>query len=52
MVLLVISVVLSVVPLNFSSDELGTKLPLLSGTILAVIIGEVIASRAVKTQKG
>lgn len=52
MVLLVISVVLSVVPLNFSSDELGTKLPLLLGTILAVIIGEVIASRAVKTQKG
>lgn len=52
MVLLAISVVLSVVPLNFSSDELGTKLPLLLGTILAVIIGEVIASRAVKTQKG
>lgn len=52
MVLLCISVVLSVIPLNLSSDELGTKLPLLLGTVLAVIIGEVIAARAEKTQKG
>jgi len=48
MALLIISVILSVIPLNSSSDELSSKLPLLIGTAVAVIIGEIIAARSGK----
>lgn len=48
MVLLIISVVLSVIPLNTSDEELSAKLPLLIGTAAAVAVGEIIAARATR----
>jgi len=48
MVLLVLSVILSLVPLNSSSEELSAKIPLIIGTIVAILIGEIIASKSVK----
>ncbi|MEE0967747.1 MAG: APC family permease [Clostridia bacterium] len=51
MVLLIISVVLSIIPLDTSSEELGEKMPILIGTIIAVIIGEIIAASAAKKSK-
>lgn len=49
MVLLIISVVFSVVPLSVEKEELAEKLPLLIGTAIAVIFGEIIAAKAKKT---
>lgn len=46
MVLLIISVLFSIVPLNGSSEELSAKVPLLLGTALAVIIGEIIVMQS------
>lgn len=43
LVLLIISIVLSCVPLNSSSDELSTKIPLTVGTVIAIIVGEIIS---------
>ncbi len=51
MVLLIISVVLSIVPLNTSAEELSEKMPLLIGTLIAVIIGEIIAAGAAKKSR-
>lgn len=51
MVLLIISVIFSIVPLNFTSEELSSKLPLLIGTVIAIAIGEIIASRANKNKE-
>lgn len=48
MILLIISVIFSIVPLDASSEELGEKLPLLIGTAAAILIGEIIAARAVR----
>lgn len=46
MILLVVSVVLSLIPLDFSGAELSAKIPLIIGTLAAVIIGEMIAAKA------
>ncbi len=51
MVLLVISVVFSIIPLSDDPAELSEKIPLLIGTAAAVIIGEIIAAGAVKSEK-
>lgn len=48
MVLLVISVILSLVPLDMSPEELSAKIPLIIGTLVAVLIGEIIAAKSVK----
>lgn len=49
LILLIIATVLSAVPLNLSTEELSLKLPILIGTVVAIIIGEIIAARAEKT---
>lgn len=46
MVLLIISVLLSLLPLSTDSAELSSKIPLMIGTAAAIIIGEIIASKA------
>ncbi len=51
MVLLIISVIFSIVPLSSSPEELSEKIPLLIGTVVAIIIGEIIAAGAVKKDK-
>lgn len=51
MVLLIISIICSIVPLNLTSEELAGKLPVLAGTIVTVLIGEIIAIRAVSAKK-
>lgn len=48
LVLLIISIVLSCVPLNTSADELSAKGPLAVGTLIAIIIGEIICRRSSK----
>ncbi len=50
MILLIISVIFSVVPLSRDPAELSEKIPLLIGTIVAIIIGEIIAAGAVKSK--
>ncbi|MGJ7911074.1 APC family permease [Neobacillus sp. LXY-1] len=47
-VLLLMSVVFTVVPLNLSKDEIVGKLPLLIGTITSVLIGEFFINRSLK----
>lgn len=51
MVLLIIAVVFSVVPLSTAPEELSEKIPLLIGTVIAIIIGEIIAARAAASPK-
>ena len=51
MALLIISVIFSIVPLSTDPAELSEKIPLLIGTIVAIIIGEIIAAGAVKNEK-
>ncbi len=51
MVLLLISIIFSIVPLNMSQEELSSKIPLLIGTILTIIIGEIIAYQSVMKNK-
>ncbi|MEI2355285.1 APC family permease [Mesobacillus zeae] len=46
--LLVVSVVFTVVPLNLSEEEIMFKLPLLIGTIISVIAGELIVNHSLK----
>lgn len=46
MVLLIISVIFSIIPLNSTPEELGEKMPILIGTLVAVVIGEIIAAGA------
>ncbi len=45
MALLIISVIFCVIPLDTSSEELAAKIPLLIGTAIAVIIGEILVIR-------
>lgn len=47
MVLLLAAIVMSIVPLNSSSEEMSSKIPVLVGTIVSILIGEVIAMQAV-----
>lgn len=51
LILLVVSLIFSAVPLNTTAEELNFKLPILIGTIVAVIIGEIIAAWAVRNDK-
>ena len=48
LVLLVVSVVFTVVPLNASKDEIMFKLPLMIGTIISIIVGELIVNHSIK----
>lgn len=48
MVLLIVPVFLSIIPLNTSTDELTEKLPLLIGTLITILIGEIFAAGAVR----
>lgn len=48
---LIISILFSIVPLDTSSEELIAKIPLAVGVVIAVIIGEIIAAKAVKNEK-
>lgn len=41
-VLLIATILLSILPLNGSSEEMNNKIPILIGTILALIIGEIV----------
>ncbi|EAA0111799.1 APC family permease [Listeria monocytogenes] len=41
MILLIITLIFSAVPLNGSSAELNEKIPILIGTVVAVIVGEI-----------
>ena len=49
MVLLIVSVLFSIVPLANTPEEIATKIPLLVGTVIAIIIGEILAARSHKT---
>ncbi len=51
MALLIITLIFSAVPLNTSSEELSVKIPILIGTIVAVIIGEICITAAGKNKK-
>jgi len=51
MILLVISVIFSIIPLSRDPAELGEKIPLLIGTVAAIVVGEIIAAGAVKNDK-
>lgn len=51
MILLIISIILSCVPLSNSPDELAKKIPLTVGVVIAVILGEIISYRASKRPK-
>ncbi len=48
MILLIISVIFSIVPLDSSEAELSTKIPILIGTAVAIAIGELLVVRAKK----
>ncbi|MEG1500816.1 MAG: amino acid:proton antiporter, partial [Clostridiales bacterium] len=48
LVLLVLSIIFSILPLNLSPEELSSKLPVLIGTIAAVIIGEIVVTVSTK----
>jgi len=50
MVLLVISIILSCVPLNLSADELAEKIPLTVGVIVTIIIGEIVCYVSLKRE--
>ena len=50
MLLLILAIIFSIIPMN--GAEIPEKLPLLIGTLLAVLVGEIIAASAVrKTDK-
>lgn len=51
LVLLVASVIFTVVPLNLSAEEIKLKLPLLIGTVISVIAGEIIVHYSLKQKK-
>ena len=41
-VLLIVTVILTVVPMNASSSEISGKLPVMIGTIITLVIGEIV----------
>lgn len=51
LVLLVASVIFTVVPLDTTQEELMFKLPLLIGTVISAIIGEIIVHISLKQKK-
>lgn len=50
MVLLLLSVIFSVVPFSLDSEELAFKGPLLLGTVVAVVIGEILVISSKKSR--
>lgn len=48
MCVLIIAILVSVIPLDLSIEELSFKIPLTIGTILAIIAGEIVAARAAR----
>lgn len=51
MILLLVSIFFSVIPLDASPPELATKIPVLVGTIVALLMGEIVALKAVYSKK-
>jgi hypothetical protein len=51
MVLLILGVIFSAVPLSLDSEELAYKLPILAGTIVALVIGEILVVYGSKKYK-
>ena len=51
MVLLIISVLFSIIPLSGDSAEMTEKIPVLIGTVLAIIIGEIIVIQSTKKRR-
>ncbi|RKO62311.1 agmatine:putrescine antiporter, APC superfamily [Caldibacillus debilis GB1] len=49
--LLIASILFTILPLNLDREELLFKLPLLTGTILAIFIGEFVVDRSLKQEK-
>jgi len=50
-IILAASIIFSAVPLSLSAEEVSSKLPILSGTIFALIIGEILASASYKKNR-
>ena len=46
MILLIVSVIFCVVPLDSSPEEMSAKVPILIGTVIAIIIGEILVWRS------
>jgi amino acid transporter len=46
--LLLVAIIFTVVPLNLTEEELIFKLPLLAGTVLAIVIGEIVVNHSLK----
>ncbi len=51
MLLLIATLLFSVVPLDSSSSEINTKVPVLLGTIFAFVIGEIVIHYSSKEKK-
>ena len=51
MVLLIVSVLFSIIPLSGDSAEMTEKIPVLIGTVLAIIIGEIIVIQSTKKRR-
>ena len=51
MVLLILGVIFSAVPLSLDSEELAYKLPILAGTVVALVIGEILVVYGSKKHK-
>lgn len=51
LVLLILTLILTVFPLNGSQAELNSKLPILLGTIVTMVIGEICIRHAEKQVK-
>lgn len=51
MVLVIISLLFTMIPLNTSAEELETKIPLLLGVIISMVIQEIIVARGAKKRK-
>ena len=52
MILLVITLIFSVVPLDTSSAEMNAKIPVLIGTLLAFVIGEIVIRFSAREKHG
>lgn len=49
--LLILSIIFCCVPLNLSPEELGAKLPLTVGVLIAIILGEIISAVSQRRKK-
>lgn len=48
MILIIISLIFTIIPMNTSKAELTTKLPLLVGVLISILIQEILVSRSTK----